>query len=243
VLDDFLDPDFAREVANSYPSFEEAERMGFTFKAVNEHRKVQVTDYERFPAATKRLADALAAPSFLRDLEAITGIQPLSWDGSFAGGGMHQTDAHGLLDVHVDFNRLESTGAYRRLNLILYLNPVWREEWGGLIELWDSEVKVRHRALHPVMNRCLVFETSEISFHGVTAVATPPGVTWKSFAVYYYTQEAPAGYAGRSHSTIFKARPDERLKKHVLMPAQAAQKHLHKGIMQAKELIKGIMGR
>jgi hypothetical protein len=243
VIDNFLDPDFAREVADSYPSFEEAERLGFTFKAVNEYRKVQVTDYDRFPAATKKLADALAAPSFMQDLEAVTGLRDLCWDGGFAGGGMHQTDSHGLLDVHVDFNRLESSGAYRRLNLLLYLNPVWREEWGGLIELWDADVKVRHQALQPIMNRCVVFETSEISFHGVTAVTTPPGMTRKSFAVYYYTREAPPGWAGKSHSTIFKARPDEHLKKHVLMPAHAAQKQLNKGVKQAKDLIKGILGR
>lgn len=241
VIDNFLEPDFAHEVARSYPDFETAMKMGLAFKKVNENLKVQVTEYEKFPPATQRLADALAEPQLLQQLSEITGVKDLLWDGGFAGGGMHQTASSGLLDVHVDFNRLEGKNLYRRLNLLLYLNPVWQEEWGGLIELWDREVKVRHHAFVPVMNRCVIFETSDHSFHGVTAVKCPPDVQRKSFAVYYYTREAPAGFDGRSHSTIFKARPEEYLKKHLYMPAEKAEKHLKQGVRAAKDGIKKLL--
>jgi Rps23 Pro-64 3,4-dihydroxylase Tpa1-like proline 4-hydroxylase len=243
VIDGFLEPEFALEVANAYPSYGQAERLGHTFKAVNEYRKVQITDYDRFPPAVRKLADAMKAPEFLATLSDITGIPDLLWDDTFAGGGMHQTGSHGLLDVHVDFNQLSHNGTYRRLNLLLYLNTEWREEWGGKLELWDRDVKVCHHSVTPALNRCVIFETSDHSFHGVTAVTCPPTASRNSFAIYCYTREAPAGWAGRSHSTIFKARPDEVLKKHVLMPVEQLEQRIGRGVRSAKKLVKKLIGR
>jgi hypothetical protein len=78
---------------------------------------------------------------------------------------------------------------------------------GGRIELWDKDVKVCHQSFSPIFNRCVIFETTEISFHGVTAVHCPPGISRKSFAAHYYTTEAPAHWTGEAHSIIFRARP------------------------------------
>jgi Rps23 Pro-64 3,4-dihydroxylase Tpa1-like proline 4-hydroxylase len=216
-IDDFLDLDAAREVARSYPSFEAARGMGRLFEATHESRKIQVTDSKLFSPATTRLAEALASQEFRDTLSTITGIPNLLWDPTFAGGGMHQTAAHGRLDVHVDFNRLSENGWYRRVNLLLYLNEEWKDEWGGRIELWDKDVKKCYQSYLPALARCVIFETSEISYHGVTALTCPKDVVRRSFAVYYYTKEAPTGVA-HEHSTIFRARPDEYLKRFVLVP-------------------------
>lgn len=246
ALEGFLEDAFAREVAASYPSFEEAEQMGRQFKAVNEYKKIQITDSARFPDAVRRLNDALGAPQFLRTLETISGIDGLLYDDELHGGGMHITGPRGRLDVHVDFNYLEPKKIYRRLNLLLYLNPEWDRTWGGAVEVWDEHVKHRHAAFAPALNRCLLFETSERSFHGVEPVTCPPEVLRKSFAVYYYTREAPPGYAGKNHSTIFKARPEERMKKYVLMPAEKAKSALAEGRRKArgiKNRVKNLLGR
>lgn len=241
-IDDFLAPDFATELAASYPDHATAEQMGFAFQAVNEARKVQVTEYQKFPEPAKRLSDALAGGDFLKDLSEITGIDDLLWDETFAGGGLHITASSGHLDVHVDFNRLEERDWHRRLNLLIYLNPIWEDDWGGFVELWDREVKHCHHSLKPILNRCVIFETSNISFHGVTAVTCPPDFVRKSFASYFYTQEAPAHYRGVDHSTIFKARPDEHLKRMLLMPAEHAKRRVKGGIGLAKRAAKKILG-
>ena len=96
------------------------------------------------------------------------------------------------------------------------------------------------------LNRCLLFETSERSFHGVEPVTCPPDVLRKSFAVYYYTREAPPGYDGKKHTTIFKARPEERMKKYVLMPAARAKTAIAEGRRTAravKNRVKSLLGR
>jgi hypothetical protein len=72
----------------------------------------------------------------------------------------------------------------------------------------------------------------------VTAVNCPPDRTRKSFAAYYYTREAPVGWTGESHSTIFKARPNELIKGHVLMPLETAKLNMMKALRGLKKKLK-----
>jgi Rps23 Pro-64 3,4-dihydroxylase Tpa1-like proline 4-hydroxylase len=237
-IDDFLDLEFAKTVAAAYPSFEEAERLGFKFNFVNEQRKVQVTDVSKFPPPVKELHDLLASPAFLDDLSYITGIPKLLADSELIGGGMHVTGAGGRLDVHVDFNYVEERQLHRRLNVLVYLNPVWEPEWAGNIELWDRDVKHRAHAFTPKLGRCVLFETSEISYHGVAPLKCPPEVSRFSFATYYYTREAPPTWTGRTHSTVFRARPDEKLRGLLLMPAEKVKREWRHRLGQARRQLK-----
>jgi Rps23 Pro-64 3,4-dihydroxylase Tpa1-like proline 4-hydroxylase len=239
LIEELLEPDFAAEVAAAYPTFEVARKQGFEFDAVNERRKIQISDAEKFPAPVARLNAALASPQFLADLEYITGIQGLEADPTLGGAGMHVTGPHGRLDVHVDFNYVNERDRHRRLNILVYLNPGWNPAWGGAIELWDRKVKRCHRTVTPALNRCVLFETSEISFHGVTPLVGPPDVVRKSFAAYYYTKEAPPGWDGVKHSTIFRARPDERFRRYVLMPAERLK---HEGRAALRKLKRSLIG-
>ena len=237
-IDNFLDAGFAREVADSFPTFETAAKTGKAFESANEHLKVQLTDSGMFPAPVRKLHDALASQEFLDALSVITGIPKLLADESMVGGGMHQTGPRGRLDVHVDFNFHRAKKLHRRLNILIYLNPVWERAWGGNVELWDQQVKVCHHSLEPILNRCVIFETSEISFHGVEPVTCPAGMTRKSFAGYYYTVEAPAGWDGTVHSTLFRARPNEQVKGLLLMPLERMQRRCSDYVRRFKKSLK-----
>jgi hypothetical protein len=242
-IENFLDPGFAREVAAAYPTFENAIGLGKTFTTVNERKKIQITDAKLFPEPVKRLNEALASPEFLSDLSYVTGIPDLLADEQLVGGGIHVTGPGGRLDVHVDFNLIENRKLHRRLNLLIYLNPVWEEQWGGHIELWDKDVKTCCRSFVPALNRCVIFETSEISFHGVTPISPAAPFPRLSFATYYYTREAPQNWKGVPHSTIFKARPQERLRGYVAMPAEMLQRRLGHRVRQLKRGIKRLIAR
>lgn len=245
-MDPFLPEATADELAGAFPSFEQASEVGKQFTAVNEMRKIQITDPSAFSGPIAELNDFLASPEYLKELEFITGIPNLLADPSLAGGGIHMTGSRGRLDVHVDFNYLEEANLYRRLNLLLYLNPVWERSWGGAVELWDEKVSTRHHSFEPKLNRCVLFETSQRSYHGVEEVRCPPEMTRNSFAVYYYTKEPPPDYPGYNHTTRFRARPDEPLKKYVLMPAEKAKLAVQKGrekAERAKNKVKKLLGR
>lgn len=240
AVDEFLDPEFVREVAASYPTYEEAQETGLEFSAVNEKKKVQITDSGAFPEPVAKLNELLASPDFVKELEYITGIDNLLYDSELRGGGMHVTGPRGRLDVHVDFNYVEEAKLHRRLNILVYLNEGWKDEWGGGVELWDKDVRNCDGSFKPVLNRCVLFATSEISYHGVEPVTCPEGTQRISFAAYYYTKEAPANWDGTVHSTVFKARPQERIRAHVLMPLEKARRDL---IPSAKRIVKKLIGR
>jgi hypothetical protein len=243
VVDPLLEPDAAREIAAAYPTFDEALALGFAFSKVNERKKVQVTDAARFPDPIRRLHDALASPGMLAALEEITGIPGLLADPALRGGGMHITSASGRLDVHADFNLLEEPRLFRRLNILVYLNERWDEPWGGALELWNRDVSRCEHAVAPKLGRCVVFETSSTSFHGVTEVRCPAHVQRQSFAAYYYTKEAPPGWDGKAHSTVFKPRPDEKLRKYVLMPAERARDAIVSRARRVKSRVARLVGR
>ena len=61
-IDDFLDPEFAQAVAAAYPKFDDAMKQGRSFKAVNEKKKIQITDASKFPEPVAKLNELLASP-------------------------------------------------------------------------------------------------------------------------------------------------------------------------------------
>src|SRR5262249_35710383 len=110
--------------------------------------------------------------------------------------------------------------------------------WGGHIQLWNKDVTACEGAFAPALNRCVIFETSHISFHGVTPVTLGAHVPRKSFATYHYTRETPLNWKGESHGTIFKARPDEKLRGYLFMPAQHLQRRIWHGLRRIKQHVK-----
>ena len=73
-------------------------------------------------------------------LEAVTGIEGLIPDPYFGGGGLHQIEPGGFLKVHADFNVHPKLNLDRRLNMLIYLNRDWKDEYGGHLELWERDM-------------------------------------------------------------------------------------------------------
>jgi Rps23 Pro-64 3,4-dihydroxylase Tpa1-like proline 4-hydroxylase len=240
-IDDLLDEDFANEIYQTFPTYQEALTLGREFAAVNEKRKIQITDSKKFPAPILELHKILASSEFISKVENMMGIPNLLPDPDLTGGGIHETNSGGHLDVHVDFNYIPEKKLHRRVNILIYFNKDWKEDYGGYLDVWDQEVKTRYGYFAPKFNRACGFATSEISWHGVMPVTCPIDMMRRSFAVYYYTKEAPAEWDGQEHSTIFKARPDEWLKGNVAMPVELAVRDAKEVVNSIKQGIKGLL--
>jgi Rps23 Pro-64 3,4-dihydroxylase Tpa1-like proline 4-hydroxylase len=242
-VDNFLDEAFANEIYNAFPSFHEARGMGKEFDSVNEKLKIQITNSSLFAPPIARLNQLLASKEFVEWMSEAFDVPNVLADPDLVGGGIHETNAGGRLDVHVDFNYVERKRLHRRLNILIYFNKGWSEDYGGYLELWDKDVKNRVGYFAPVFNRFCAFATSDISFHGVTPLTCPSNVVRRSFATYYYTKEAPAGWDGKVHSTIFKARPEEWMRGNVLMPVEASLMNARQGLGKVKQKLKTIIGK
>lgn len=143
---------------------------------------------------------------FIAVIENITGIKGLIPDPYYMGGGFHEIQNGGHLSIHADFNHHKLMNLERRINVLIYLNKDWKEEYGGQIELWDAKMTHACQSHIPTFNRCLIFNTTSGSMHGnPKTVNHPLGVSRKSIALYYYTSTWDG--LKRSHTTQFRVRP------------------------------------
>ncbi len=204
VFDNFFDPTLVDQVLAEFPRPGTIRWQRFD----NEHEiKLASASEASFGPVTRLLLYHLNSITFLEFLSAVTGINNLIPDPSFEGGGLHQILPGGKLGIHADFNRHRSFGLDRRLNLLLYLNKDWREEYGGHLQLWDRDMTTCRAKVLPLFNRVMVFGTTDFTYHGHPDPLTcPEGMTRKSLALYYFTNGRPAEEVSGEHSTLFRAR-------------------------------------
>lgn len=135
-----------------------------------------------------RLLSLLHSAAFLYFLSELTGVPRLLPDPYLQGSGYSLMPEGSKFDVHIDRNTAYETGLIRRLALIIYLNHAWRPEYGGQLELWNTDGTKCEVSIDPVFNRTAIFEVNETSYHGVPApIAAPLGRSRNSFLVYYHT--------------------------------------------------------
>lgn len=233
-LDAFFEPRVLREVLAEFPDLQSKPEI--RFDSPNEVKLASRGEY-RFGPTTRRFMHFLNSQPFLEFLSELTGIKALLADPYFEGGGCHEILPGGFLKVHADFNKHRRTGLDRRLNVLVYLNEDWREEYGGHFELWNRDMTQCEKKVLPIFNRMAIFTTTDDSFHGHPDPLTcPAGRSRRSLALYYYTLGRPAHEirSKERHPTLFQYRPegDER--------AQAFSQRLFKSMKPgdvAKEFI------
>ena len=207
VIDDFLPRTVLEPVLAEIPRPGEIGWIEF-----DDARGKKLAAETQFGSTTRALLYQLNSSIFLDFLELLTGIRGLIPDPHFWGGGVHQIVRGGFLKVHADFNRHPRLKLDRRLNLLLYLNPDWQEEWGGHLELWDRDMSACRKRILPIFGRCVVFGTTDFTNHGhPDPLNCPEGTTRKSLALYYYSNGRPRGETvGERYSTPFRRRPGEK---------------------------------
>ena len=208
VMDGFFPEDFAVQLAEALDTSKRGVEW-HQFRSLQENKKATR------PGRAMRnqqpcVQEALSAlndnrmVAFLSELASVSGLVA---DPLYVGGGVHRIDHGGFLGIHADFNRHPNTRYFRRLNLLVYLNRDWKEDWGGDLELWDKPMQNCVVRVPPVLNRAVLFSTAPDSWHGhPEPVRCPEERSRLSMATYYYSEE-PGPQVPQPHSTIFKHRP------------------------------------
>ncbi len=195
-IDDFLNQNILKEVLDDFNN------QDFSTWDKRNHDKIQIKwrsdwkDDNDVPDNTYKLIQYFNSGNFLRYLSKITGIQGIIPDPYLTGGGFNQINRGGTLAVHADGNWHDLMGVHRRLNVILYLNEDWQDEWGGHLELWsktkDNNPNRCEEKINPLLNRLVIFRTDDFSFHGhPTPLKCPDDRSRRSLILYYYTNTRP----------------------------------------------------
>lgn len=187
-IDRFLPDAFAAELEQQCRAVETNidASNGFT-----QSRKTAFNDWGSMPPAMEQACSFFNSGSFLRFLEAITGISGLIADPYLEGGGLHRTQRGGFLKLHTDFNWNRQLRLHRRINVLLYLNHGYQPDWDGRLLLSADprrESLEQMTAIEPRANRLVIFNTNDRTFHGhPTPHRFPYGYPRTSLAFYYYT--------------------------------------------------------
>jgi Rps23 Pro-64 3,4-dihydroxylase Tpa1-like proline 4-hydroxylase len=191
VIDNFLEKESLEQIVSEVRTMKSEDAY---YKAITKPNVLEYNKYafkSDFPPTIDRLFKELVSESFVQSIEKLTGIQPIiKNDLSLAGAGVHRVTNEGYLAIHTDFNTYkhpEHGKLDRRINILIYLNPVWEEEYKG--HLWLCNNKGPIKKILPILNRCVIFNTTSQSFHGhPERLCLPDGICRESIACYYYTK-------------------------------------------------------
>lgn len=207
-FENFFDEQMLSEVLEEFPDL--SQKGDIQFRSPNENKQASRGE-SRFGPKAKAFAHYLNSEPFLEFLQELTSIEEtLTPDPYFEGGGFHESSRGGFLKVHADFNKHKRTGLDRRLNVLVYLNRDWEDEWGGHFELWNRDMTGCVKKVPPRFNTMALFTTTDFSYHGLpNPIMCPEDRARRSMALYYYTNGRPAHEVNEGledHNTLFKSR-------------------------------------
>lgn len=198
VIDDFLPAEVLDEVVDKFPTSRDIDWWAFNN---NNEIKLGTRNEAQLPQIARSVCAELNSGYVLDWLEALTNVPGLVADTRLIGGGLHQIQSGGKLGIHIDFNIEPRTKLSRKLNLLVYLNKQWFDNWGGHLELWNADKTECVKKVAPLFNRCVIFNTTGKPWHGHPhPLNTPDDITRKSLALYYYNVDSEVKDA---HNTIF----------------------------------------
>jgi hypothetical protein len=188
IIDNFFDDETFKIISKGYPDIESTKWDIYNNPI---EKKLAYKDFESLPIFNK-LVSFLQSDKTLQYLKQITSINDLENDPHLHGAGIHCHKEGMKLDLHLDYSIHPISSKERRLNLIIFLNEEWHDEWNGALEFWNRKDKDSEepgtciQKIFPKANRAVLFRTSDISIHGVPEVIKCPVTTSrKTFAIYY----------------------------------------------------------
>ena len=210
IVDNFFPPDLAERLLEEFPSIKGRSVAGRLQTGASESTRQNIRS---FGAAFTSVDNLLSSPTFLEFISKVTGISDLQFDPEYTGGGTHESLDGEELDIHIDSNYHRNLRQHRRLSLTVFLNKDWESSWGGELELHSNPRNQANNqvvSIAPLFNRCVLFETTEDSWHGLRRISLPEHkrqLTCKSLSLYFYTSTRPESEVVAPHNTFYVQPP------------------------------------
>jgi hypothetical protein len=113
-----------------------------------------------------------------------------------------------FLNPHLDNSHDKDRARWRVLNLLFYVTPNWKEEYGGNLELWPNGLKESQVVIASKFNRLAVMATHNNSLHSVSPIKYEGT---RCCVSNYYFSKTPLLSSDTFHVTSFRGRPEQKV--------------------------------
>ncbi len=205
VIDDLLPQQIVKEIFTAFP----LDGGGFFQRNSFRERKKTSADLGLFVPILTEVTYAMQDLKVVDKIADAVGIQGLEPDPLLYAGGLSMMSQGDFLNPHIDNSHDGARRRFRRLNLLYYVTPEWKEEYGGNFELWN-ESKTIPKTVVSRCNRLLVMETTATSWHSVS----PVRVDQRRCCVsnYFFSKGSLTG-KDYFHVTSFLGRPEQKVRR------------------------------
>lgn len=201
AIDDILPEQWARDIFAAFP-----EQGRMRFKNSLKERKHVSAQMSEHPPILEEVVYAFQQPEVVSAIAEITGLKALEPDSDLYAGGISAMGKGSYLKPHLDNSHDADQQRYRVLNLLYYVTPDWRPEYGGSLEVWDDGPEGQPRSFPSAFNRLVIMATNRTSWHSVSEVTADARRCCVSN--YFFSKISPEE-ADYFHATSFRGRPGE----------------------------------
>lgn len=204
TIDSILPEEVARRIYEAFPPNERLVHK----KNLGQDKYVGV-QMNLYDPVLEEIVYSFQQPEVVESISRITGIRNLIPDTDLYAGGISAMCQGNFLNPHLDNSHDKDQKNYRVLNLLYYVTPDWKQEYGGNLELWDGGPEGSRRTLTSAFNRLVVMITNKSSWHSVSRVESEGR---RCCVSNYYFSPDPVDTDASYHVTSFRGRPGEKWK-------------------------------
>ena len=207
-LDDLFPSDIAHAIYECFPSPENMKLK----KSLREYKYIAVQMNEYNPLLEESIY-AFQDGKVVEIVGDICNISNAIPDENLYAGGISLMGDKQYLNPHLDNSHDKDRNRWRVLNLLYYVTPEWRREFGGNLEVWPEGVTKKQITIHSKFNRLVVMATHGKSWHSVSPIRSDKV---RRCVSNYYFSESPIDERDRFHITTFRGRPEQKVRDLVL---------------------------
>ncbi|MGB0896766.1 MAG: 2OG-Fe(II) oxygenase [Flavobacteriaceae bacterium] len=209
VLDDLLPLNLAEQIHQVFPKPSEMVLK----KSLKEQKYVSAQMNLHHPLL-EELLFAFQDPRIIKLIQSICNINEAVFaDEQLYAGGVSLMAKNCFLNPHLDNSHDNERQRWRVLNLLYYTTPGWEKSYGGNLELWPNGVHGQPLELLSKYNRLVVMATHDASWHSVNEVLADQQ---RQCISNYYFSPKPLQNHEDFHVTLFRGRPNQKLRNALL---------------------------
>ena len=233
-IDDLLPIEIAAQINTVFPKKESMVLK----KSIGEFKHV-AAQMDKYHPLLEKVIFAFQDERIVNVVGEICGIKSLEPDENLYAGGISLMAEGNFLNPHLDNSHDKERDKWRVLNLLYYVSPDWKEEYGGHLEIWPNGLTNDPIVIQSKFNRLAVMATHQNSWHSVSTVTFNKE---RCCISNYYFSNNPLKEDDAFHITSFRGRPGEKVKNMILYfdsnLRMAVRRVFKKGIRENPHLYK-----